>query len=287
MLRALILALPLVLPVAFSGPAFSQIAELAPLSERAPAQHAMLEAVGTYDILEVMSAEGLAQGTMMEDNMFPGRGGDAWLAVVSRIHATDTMIERFEAAWPVARMSDADVAEVTAFAQSETGVRVFEGELQARRAFLDPAFEEAAGERFRRLAADNDPRIDLLTRFNTVNDLVERNVMGALNGNFAFYRGLADGGAFEVDVQEELMLAEVWGQEAEMRAELIEWLYSYQTAAYSRLSNAEIEAYVALGETDAGQALNAALFEGFNVLFDKMNYELGRAAGIFIRGEDT
>jgi hypothetical protein len=184
-------------------------------------------------------------------------------------------------------MSDADVAEVTAFAQRETGVRVFEGELQARRAFLDPAFEEAAGERFRRLAAENDPRIDLLTRFNTINDLVERNVMGALNGNFAFYRGLADGGAFEVDVPEELMLAEVWGQEAEMRAELIEWLFSYQTAAYSRLSNAEIEAYVALGETDAGQALNAALFEGFNVLFDKMNYELGRAAGIFIRGEDT
>lgn len=261
--------------------------DLAPLAERAPDHHEMLEAIGIYDILDIMAAEGIAQASEMEGNMFPGRGGDAWQAVVNRIHATDLMVERFEAAWPVDTMSAAEVATITRFAESDAGRAIFSGETAARQAFLDPDVEEAAIARFRERAQAEDPRLDILARFNAVNDLVERNVMAALNGNFTFYRGLSDGGAFEVEIPEELMLTEVWGQEAEIRADLVEWLYSYQLAAYADVSDAALETYVDLGETEAGAALNAALFTGFEALFDAMNYELGRAAGVFIRGEDT
>jgi hypothetical protein len=126
-----------------------------------------------------------------------------------------------------------------------------------------------------RPSPSEDPRIDLLTDFIETNDLVERNVSGALNSNFAFYRGLSDGGAFEVEIPEELMLAEVWGQEPELRRDTIEWLYSFQLSAYSGLEDADIEAYTAFSATDAGAALNAALFAAFDTVFNQLSYELG------------
>jgi hypothetical protein len=64
----------------------------------------------------------------------------------------------------------------------------------ARRSEEDPAYR----------SSDRD--------FIEANDLVERNVSGALNSNFAFYRGLSDGGAFEVEIPEELMLPRSGGR---------------------------------------------------------------------------
>jgi hypothetical protein len=55
-----------------------------------------------------------------------------------------------------------------------------------------------------------------------------------------------------VEIPEELMLSEVWGQEPELRRDTIEWLYSFQLSAYSGLSDADIEAYTAFSATDAG-----------------------------------
>ncbi|AHM05204.1 hypothetical protein roselon_02917 [Roseibacterium elongatum DSM 19469] len=258
-----------------------------PLSERAPEVHAMLDALGMYEVIEIMSAEALAGSTDPEAEMFPGQGGAAWQAMIARLHSVETMTEAFEAAFPVDRMTPDQIARITAFATAEPGRSVIEGEIAARRAFLDPAVEDAAQIRFRERAEAEDPRLDLLGRFIAANDLVERNVMGALNSNYAFYRGLADGGAFEVDLPEELMLAEVWGQEPQIRADTIEWLYSYQLAAYSGVTESDFEAYIAMSETPAGQALNAALFTAFDAMFDDTSYALGTAAAVFIAGEDT
>jgi hypothetical protein len=179
------------------------------------------------------------------------------------------------------------VADLTAFYDSDLGRRIAEGEIAARQAFLEPGVEEAARERARLEAAEASDRIALLSEFIAVNDLVERNVSGALNSNFAFYRGLADGGAFETDIPEDLMLTEVWGQEAEIRSDTTEWLYAYQMLAYDDLSDAEMGRYIAMSETRAGQALNAALFQAFDVLFERISYDLGQAAATFIAGEDT
>jgi hypothetical protein len=98
------------------------------------------------------------------------------------------------------------VAQVTAFFTAEPGIGIAAAEVAGRRAFLDPGVEELANDAFREAVTEEDPRIDLLTDFIEANDLVERNVSGALNSNFAFYRGLSDGGAFEVEIPEELML---------------------------------------------------------------------------------
>jgi hypothetical protein len=90
-----------------------------------------------------------------------------------------------------------------------------------------------------------------------------------------------------VEIPEELMLTEVWGQEPEVRRDTIEWLYSFQLSAYSGLSDADIEAYTAFSATEAGIALNAALFSAFDTVFNQLSYELGTAAAGFIAGEDA
>jgi len=259
----------------------------APLSERAPEVVEMLEALRLYDILGIMATEGIEAAQILEADMFPGAGGPAWALEANRIHGEERMITLFEDAFPVGMMSDESVAQVTAFFTAEPGVRIAAAEVAGRGAFLDPNLEELANEAFRDAIEGEDPRLDLLTDFIETNDLVERNVSGALNSNFAFYRGLSDGGAFEVDIPEELMLSEVWGQEPELRRDTVEWLYSFQLSAYSGLSDGDIEAYIALSETEAGDALNSALFAAFDTVFTQLSYELGAAAAGFIAGEDA
>lgn len=264
-----------------------QIAPTTALAETAPELRALLADMGFYQILEVMSAEGIAGGPEMEADMFPGRGGAAWAAVVAGIYSADRMARDFEAALPLDRLTPEHIDTLRAFYATDIGARVAAGELAARQSFLQPGVEEAAGELAASRAAEDHPRIALLTEFIAVNDLVELNVSGALNSNFAFYRGLSDGGAFAQPIPEDLMLTEVWGQEAEIRADLTEWLYAYQTLAYDDLEDAQLRAYIDLTATEAGQALNAALFAGFAALFDSISYDLGVAAAHFISGEET
>jgi hypothetical protein len=270
-----------------SLPAQAQMPPSGGLDERAPQVRALLTEMGLYDLLEVMAAEGIAGGPDMEADMFPGRGGAAWSAVVAGIYSADRMARDFEAALPLERLTPDHVASLRAFYAGDVGARVAAGELAARQSFLDPGVEEAARALAAERAAEDHPRIALLTEFITVNDLVELNVSGALNSNFAFYSALSEGGAFAQPLPESLMLTEVWGQEAEIRTDLTEWLYGYQTLAYEGLSDDELRLYVDLTATEAGQALNAALFAAFAEVFDAISRDLGLAAARFIAGEET
>ena len=273
-----------------SAPPAMQAQVIAPdavLGARAPELRALLGAMGLYDILAIMAAEGRESAPDLEADMFPGQGGAAWMAVVAGIYATDKMTAAFEAALPVERLSDADIASLRAFFESDLGARIAAGEIAARQAFLDPSLEQIATDLAEERAAQNHPRIAQLTEFNIVNDLVERNVSGALNANFAFYMGLSDGGAFAAPIPEEMMLAQVWDQEAAIRAETVQWLLAYQTLAYEDLSDADMAAYIALSRSAAGQAINASLFAAFDIVFNAISHDLGRAAAGFIAGEDT
>ena len=175
----------------------AQGAPAAPLAERAPHVVEMLEALRLYEILGIMATEGIEAALTLEGDLFPGAGGAAWAAEANRINGADRLTELFEDAFPVDLMAEAHAAQVTEFFTAEPGARIAAAEVAGRRAFLEPGVEELANEAFREAVAEEDPRVDLLTEFIETNDLVERNVSGALNSNFAFYRGLSDGGAFE------------------------------------------------------------------------------------------
>ena len=248
---------------------------------------ALADALQIAPVLEIMREEGVAYGATLEEEMFPGRGRAEWRAVVGMIYDTARLTAEFEAAFaremaPFA----ADTEAAVAFFTSDLGARIVDLEIEARRALLEPEVEDAARLMAEDMLAGGEPRMDALQRFAETNDLIESNVSGALNANLAFYRGLAEGGAMEEDVPEDQMLADVWGQEPDVRADTEEWLYSYLALAYQPLSDDELAAYQTFSESPAGQRVNAALFAAFDKVFTRISADLGRAAARQMQGED-
>ncbi len=238
------------------------------------------------DLFQVLREEGLAYGDSLQADMFPAGGGAEWKAEVSGIYDAD----RLEAAFAKALaegLSDQPeaVAGIVEFFSSDLGKRIVELEIEARRAFLDTAAEEAA-----RVAADDaagarDPKVPLIRRMIEAGDLLEMNVAGSLSSSLAFMTGMADSGAYGAMPQDQL-LSDVWGQEEQVRADTSTWLYAYLGLAYSPLTEAELETYVTFWESPAGQQLNAALFGAFDAVFRDVSLELGRAAGRAMQGRD-
>jgi hypothetical protein len=141
---------------------------------------------------------------------------------------------------------------------------------------VDDGVEAAARDAYAMAKADDTALLSRVERFVEANDLVEANVEGALNASFQFYRGLVDGGAFEMSEAD--ILADVWAQEDATRADTREWLLGFLLLAYGPLEKAALDDYIALSRSEAGQALNRALFAGFNRMFDEVSYALGLAA---------
>lgn len=238
-------------------------------------------------VLEVMRLEGLDYGTSLEAQMFPGRGGAQWQAVVGLIYDASQMRQRFDAAFQAELANDAAaIPAMQAFFGSPLGQRILDLELAARRALMDDAASHAAAVTVERMIATQDPRMTALRRFADTNDLIEQNVAGALNSNLAFYRGMAENGGFGQGMTEDQMLADVWAQEDTLRSDTSDWLFSYLVLAYQPLSDHEMAAYQAFSETPAGQQLNAAVFAAFDVVFTGISRDLGRAAAGQMQGKD-
>ncbi|MDQ2093048.1 DUF2059 domain-containing protein [Rhodalgimonas zhirmunskyi] len=256
----------------------------APLRADEAADRAALNAaLGVGDLLGVMREEGQIYGRQIGTEFLPDGGGADWQGVVGRIYDLEKM--RASVGQGMAKALPASaVKPLLTFFSSERGHRIVAAELAARRAFLDPAAEEAAREHVRNLPDAQEARLDLVRAYVEANDLVEYNVTGGLNSNLRFYKGLVDGGAY--DMSEEEILADVWGQAEETRADTEEWLYAYLMMAYAPLEDGDIEAYVALSKTDAGRALNRALFAGFDGMYGDLSYAMGLAVAQQAKGED-
>lgn len=264
-------------------------AEAVPMTGSAADQAAreLSQTLRIAEVMGVMRLEGLDYGAKLEAEMFPGQGGPAWQMALELIYDAPTMQRRFEAAF--AREIGGDAAAIAAsqaFFSDTRGQTLLTLEIEARRALLDEATEEAAKARAEDMAAQDDPRLALLKRFAEANDLIEANVQGALNANLAFYRGLAEAGGLGEDMTEAQMLSDVWGQEPEIRSETEDWLYPFLALAYGPVEDRDLEAYIAFSLTPAGKRLNVALFAAFDAVFGRVSFDLGRAAARQMLGED-
>ncbi|MEO1677026.1 MAG: DUF2059 domain-containing protein [Pseudomonadota bacterium] len=246
---------------------------------------ALLAAMGMDELLPIMRAEGIAYAEELGQEMFPNRAEGRWMDIADRIYRVDRM-----RAVMLDGMADGlaatDLDPLDAFFSSELGRRIVRLEVSAREALLDESVEEASLDALDDLRGADDPRLDVLEGFIVANDLVEMNVVGALNSNIAFYQGLQAGGAFNGALTDDQMLADVWSQEDEIRSETLDWVYSYLGLAYQPLSDADIERYTELSLTPEGQALNTSLFAAFDTLYTTISRDLGLAAATFMAGED-
>lgn len=224
-------------------------------------------------LIDVMRDEGLAYGDSLARDMLQGDEGPGWRALVERIYDTGKMRTVVRAHFTDA-FGDADPAPLVAFFESEAGRALVEAEIETRRAFMSPGIEEAARALWRE-ADKSTNRQRLIADYVDINDLIEYNVAGTMNANYLFFAGLVEGGA--IDMTEDDILADVWGQEAETRADTREWLFSYLTMAYDDLPVETLAAYVALSRSDAGRALNRALFAGFDSMYGDLSLSMGLA----------
>ncbi len=240
-------------------------------------------ALATDELMAILSEEGVVQSEELRQEMFPGRGGVGWSAAVGHIYAPDRLESLFRAAFDEA-LADDDMGPVLEFYDSETGETIASVEIEARRAIMSEEVEAAAKAAYERISEDNSERTALLEQFARLNDLIDRNVAGALNANLAFYRGLGSGEAFEMT--ESQMLTEVWGQEATIREDTTGWVFGYMALAYDTLSDEQLRSYVEMTGTQAGRDLNRALFAGFDAVFLDVSYALGAATARFSVGDE-
>jgi Uncharacterized protein conserved in bacteria (DUF2059) len=239
-------------------------------------------------IVGVMRDEGLDYAVTLEEELFPGKGGAGWSQQVARIYDVGAMQAQFDAALEAALANEslATLDVMQEFFGSDRGQRILMLEIEARRALLNEATEDAAKVNVEEMAAEDDPRLALIRKFAEANDLIEMNVVGALNANLAFFKGMSEAGAFDEKMTEDEMLANVWSQEPDIRNETETWLYPYLALAYQPLSDDDMQAYLAFSDLEEGRVLNAAVFEAFNILFTSISADLGRAAAKQMRGED-
>lgn len=251
---------------------------------------AVAKLIGTMqidEVIDVLRIEGVDYGASIEDEMFPDAGGASWKATVAGIYRAATMKSVFaEQLTGQLAGKAADAAKAEAFFGSPLGQRVLSLELEARRALLDEETEAAARLAWDDLQAEDAERADLLRRFTEVNDLIESNVMGALNSNLAFYHGMAGTGAFAGEMDEQGILSDVWAQEPDIRKQTEEWVYPYLNLAYSSLTDDELRQYVEFSASAAGQVLNSALFVAFDAVFVPISQALGAAAALQMKGQD-
>ncbi|MFN3663964.1 DUF2059 domain-containing protein [Yoonia sp.] len=247
--------------------------------------NALFDAMGLPEIMDVMRQEGIDYGDTIARDMFPSGMTPRWADAVAEIYDADTMVAQMRAAF-VAALGDGDAAAMLAFYQSDLGRRVVTLEIDARRAMLDPALEDAAKQMAAQALQDDTDRAQMITDFISANNLIEANVVGALNSNYAFISGLVSGGATLPGLMADDILADVWDQEPEIRATTTEWLYAFLMLAYEPLPDADLAEFSAMTQTTAGRDLTAALFIAFDDLFEQVSRDLGVAASAFIVSQE-
>lgn len=237
----------------------------------------LFAALALPEMIDIMAEEGTAYGRQIAQDLIPGGISADWTEVVGVIYDTHRMEAEIRAGFHDA-LTEVDVAPMLEFFLAEPGQTIIALEVSARRALLDDAVEVASKEMAAIAIADETPRFKLIKEFVQVNDLIETNIVGALNANFAFYTGLTTGGAFSQSLTEDQILADVWGQEPQIRQNTTEWVYSFLLMAYQPLSDAELENYTTFSASEPGKALNKAIFAAFDGMFENISYALGAAA---------
>jgi hypothetical protein len=236
-------------------------------------------------VFKVLQDEGVAAGQDMSspDSVAPS---PAWTARLERIYDPEKAKRAFVEGMKTIKGIEAS-EEALAFFETDLGAQIIKIEIEAREALNSDEGEAAAAANVAVLRK-KDPALYLMYQeFIKVNDLVESNVAGALNSNLAFYRGMATNESYAEGLTESFMLNSVWEQEPEIRQEMMDWTINFSSVAYSGLSKSELQRYIDISKTPAGQRLNTVLFAGFDKMFEEQSYELGRATAEFMVGEDT
>ncbi len=243
----------------------------------------LLEVLKIAEIVKILQAEGETYAETLNQEMLQGKGGAGWQLQVANIYDPDRIVDTLSARLDAELQGDLR-EEVIAFFASDTGQRIVTLENAARAAINDQTIEDAARERYFELEGSDDPRLAQISALIESGDMIDRNVTATMNSNLQFMRGLVDGGAAEM-TQDEL-IADISAQQEAITIDTTSWLYGYLLLAYSPLPDDMLDAYVEFSLSDAGVALNRALFDGFGAAYEDISYALGRAVALNVIAQE-
>lgn len=246
---------------------------------------ALFDALQLPEIIDVMRLEGLTYGTQVGEELIGDRLTPAWNTTVEMLYDPEPLKGTIKAEFSTA-LEGEDVTPMLAFFTTDPGRRFMGLEVSARRAMLDDAVDEASQDMLDEARSDKTERYQLVAEFVDTNDLIETNVISAMNANVAFYNGLSEGGAFGGVLTQDQILSDVYDQEPDIRTNTTDWIYRFLLMAYAPMEDADIQAYIDFSNTDAGQALNTALFAAFEDTLNDINHSLGFEAAQFMSTQD-
>ena len=243
---------------------------------------ALLQVLLFPDVSKVLCDEGRG---MADDFVEAGYGvpKPAWQNMLDRLYDPETMATAFRSEMSKA-LEGADLTPMVAFYTTDLGQTIAQLELDTRKAMTGDAAQAAAGEAWAAL----DPgtkRAKLIEDYVQTNDLVEMNVVGAMNSDIAYYRGLWTMTGSDV-MSESDLIREIWSTEPEVRADVSEWVYGFSTLAYDSLSDEEFARYVEFSRSEAGRQLNFALFAAFDAVYADLSRGLGAGTSMLMQMYD-
>ncbi|SDC09256.1 DUF2059 domain-containing protein [Ruegeria marina] len=242
----------------------------------------LADAMRLEEVVTILREEGLRYGETLDAEMLEGSGGQVFAAQVKTIYDTARMTRALRGAL-AERLNEEELVAAISFFGSDLGQTILKLENAARRAFAEPEIEEMAFEAARDMDK-KQPMYRMIDEYIRINELVPRNVRGAISSDYYFYLGLADGQGTPRD--DEAVLSELIENRGETEAETRKWVYGFLLFAYSPLSGAQMQGNLDFAASDAGRAINEALFEGFDDLYDGISYDLGRAVGVALGATD-
>lgn len=251
----------------------------------------VLDAMEVTALFDMLQQEAVASGMELGAEMMPGRDLAGWARTLARLNDPDAVLPAFRDAFADALDtapggSDTQGRAILAYLGTPPGDLIVGLELSARAALNEPGIEAAVLARFEEHLAEGSDFAAAVERFIAVNDLVDRNVTGALAANAAFLTGLQEGADGPGPMGTGDVLADVWAQEPAIRDSTEDWLHAFVSLAYGPLDAADFQTHIAFSESPAGQAFNDAIFTAFDTVLTDLSYDTGAALARLLASED-
>lgn len=256
---------------------------LVPMAQAQSPADITIEALNFPAQMQIVRDEGLEAAANIDRDMLDGAGGAVFAAQVDALYDVPRMVATARKA--VDAEDPARLERINLFLTSPVGQRITTLELTARRAMMDDDAEAAARAAYETLKGTDDPRLIAAQTLVDAGDLIETNVSTSLTVSYQFYKGLVAGGG--LDMTENQIIAEVWAQEDEMRADTESWLMGFLLLICGGLSADDLDLYVRFWQTPEGRALTSALFDGYGDVYSELAFATGQAAALYMRGPDA
>ncbi|CUJ95541.1 hypothetical protein RUE5091_01552 [Ruegeria denitrificans] len=240
----------------------------------------LMQALQLDAVITILRDEGNLLGQDLQQTFLDDNGGPVFLDQVDRIYDADKMRSQVKEVFEEA-LTESQMERAILFFESDLGQDIISLELSARVAMADETIEEMAQDAYEQ--GDRSTELfRLVDEYIQVNNLIDENVQNSISADFNFFRGMTLGaGADDGE-----LLAQLLEEKDSVTEDTRTWLYSFFLLAYKPLSDSQMRENIAFSRTETGRAINTALFESFDRMFDTIYYQLGLAVAQVLKGSD-